>query len=153
MTSKSSIIVLLVAAGCTSQPNSPLIFGQTQTVGITIAGSPAQQGGEFTVGYRDADLAIVPVTVTHGTGEVTQLNANVFGGARGGDQQPDTDAFAVLGQFEVDTNGTEAEVGLGKFFATGLAARRLADGFACALSEGAESGCPGGGAPAPDRTE
>jgi hypothetical protein len=40
-----------------------------------------------------------------------------------------TDALSVLGQFSVDTNSKTADVGLGKFFATGLAAQKLADGF------------------------
>lgn len=129
----AAVMSVLVAAGCQQVPNPPLIFGQTHTVGITIAGSPAQQGGEFTFGYRDRNLALIPVTVTQGDGTVTQLDAVVDG--------DDKDAFSVLGQFEVDTAGTEAKVGLGKFFATGLAARRLGDGFACALSEGTDGSC------------
>jgi hypothetical protein len=122
------------AAGCAELPNPPLIFGQTHTVGITIAGSPAEQGGEFTLGYRDRDLAFVPVTVTQGDGVVSQLESHVFGEDRSASGQPDKDAFSVLGQFELVTEGQQAQVGLGKFFATGLAARRLADGFASALS-------------------
>ena len=57
---------------------------------------------------------------------------------RSGTAQPDKDAFSVLGQFELVTEGQQAKVGLGKFFATGLAARRLADGFASALSNDTE---------------
>jgi uncharacterized Zn-binding protein involved in type VI secretion len=132
---------VISGAGCAQLPNPPLIFGQTHTVGITIAGSPAEQGGEFTLGYRDRDLAVVPVSVTQGDGTVTQLETYVFGDHRSGADQPDKDAFSVLGQFELSTEGQQAKVGLGKFFATGLAARRLGDGFACALSEGKEAGC------------
>ena len=134
----AAAISTLIVSSCSQLPNSPLIFGQTHTVGITIAGSPVEQGGEFTLGYRDRDLAIIPVTVTQGDGTVTQLDANVFGDERSETAQPDKDAFAVLGQFELNAEGQQANVGLGKFFATGLAARRLADGFADAMSEDVE---------------
>ena len=40
-----------------------------------------------------------------------------------------SDALSVLGQFEVRSSTRTADVGLGKFFATGLAAQKLADGF------------------------
>jgi hypothetical protein len=145
------VLAVAGAAGCAQVSDPPLIFGQTHTVGITIAGSPAEQGGEFTLGYRDRDLAIVPVTVTQGDGSVTQLDSHVFGDHRSETDQPDKDTFSVLGQFELATEGRQAQVGLGKFFATGLAARRLADGFACALSEGTQKEClppdaSGGGA-------
>ena len=139
----SVVIAVMGGAGCGELPNSPLIFGQTHTLGITIAGSPAEQGGELTLGYRDRDLAFIPVSVTQNDGSTTQLESHVFGDATSA-AQPDKDAFSVLGQFEASTEGREAKVGLGKFFATGIAARRLADGFACALSDGAENGCQGG---------
>jgi hypothetical protein len=138
------LIAVLGGAGCSELPNPPLIFGQTHTVGITIAGSPAEQGGELTLGYRDRDLAFVPVSVTQNDGSVTQLESHVFGAARSTGNQPDKDTFSVIGQFDVATKGQLAEVGLGKFFATGLAARRLADGFACAVSEGTQGDCQAG---------
>ena len=116
-----------VLAGCESVPNPPLVFAQSQTVGVTIAGSPASQGGEFTVGYRDWNLAVVPVTVTQGDGSVTSLTAS----ANQNKDQKFEDAFSTLGQFDVNVEGgTTNKVGLGKFFATGLAAKTLADGFA-----------------------
>ncbi len=47
----------------------------------------------------------------------------------------DKDALSVLGQFTIDSNATKngVGVGLGRFFATGSAASRLADGFAAKL--------------------
>lgn len=137
------LVSVMGGAGCSELPNPPLVFGQTHTVGITIAGSPAEQGGELTLGYRDRDLAFIPVSVTQNDGSRTQLESHVFGN-RASAAPPDKDAFSVLGQFEVSTEGRQAKVGLGKFFATGIAARRLADGFACALSDGTENGCSGG---------
>lgn len=124
--------VAAALAGCESLPNPPLVFAQSQTVGVTIAGSPASQGGEFTVGYRDWNLAVVPVTVTQGDGQVTSLTAS----ANPGKDQKFEDAFSTLGQFDVNVEGgTSNKVGLGKFFATGLAAKVLADGFAASMSK------------------
>ena len=125
-------VVAGVLSGCEAVPNPPLVFAQSQTLGVTIAGSPAAQGGEFTVGYRDWNMAVVPVTVTQGDGSVTALTASANEQA-GQDFQ---DAFSTLGQFEAEVEGgTSPKVGLGKFFATGLAAKVLADGFAKSMEE------------------
>ena len=44
-------------------------------------------------------------------------------------------ALSTFGTFSIDTKaeGTVASARLGKFFATGVAAQKLADGFACSL--------------------
>lgn len=114
------------AAGCATDAGTMLIFGQTQTVGITIGGTAADQGVEFTLGYRDKNFAIVPATVRQSNGDSTQVRSVASPGFE--------DALSVLGQFEVSTNSKTADVGLGKFFATGTAAKTLADGFKAKLS-------------------
>jgi len=112
-------------AGCATSQNMPLIFGQSHTVGIAISGSATDQGADFTLGYRDRDFAVVPVTVKQNNGDSTQVKA-----IASADHQ---DALSVLGQFEVTSSTNSANVGLGKFFATGIAAKTLADGFAAKL--------------------
>ncbi len=109
------------ASGCSTSGNTMLVFGQSQTVGITIGASATDQGADFTLGYRDKNFAIVPVTVRNADGSTT-LVRSAFG--TGFD-----DALSVLGQFELSTSSKTADVGLGKFFATGSAAKTLADGF------------------------
>jgi len=124
--------VAAMLGGCGSVPNPPLVFAQSQTLGVTVAASPATQGGEFTVGFRDWNLAVVPVTVTQGDGTVTSLTASANESA----DQDFQDAFSTLGQFEAEVEGgTSRKVGLGKFFATGLAAKVLADGFAKGMEQ------------------
>jgi hypothetical protein len=108
------------------------MFGQTQTLGITINGSTTQQGAELTLGYRDFDIAVVPVSVTQSTGDVTQIKST----ANPDKSQSFEDALSVLGQFEANARAANPEVGLGKFFATGTAAKVLADGFKAKLSNG-----------------
>lgn len=119
----------ILLAGCSTVGNMPLMFGQSQTVGLSISGSTTDQGAEFTLGYKDRDIAIVPVTVKQGNGDSTLVKSTVASSQ---------DAMSVLGQFEVNsgTNVSNANVGLGKFFATGVAAQQLATGFKKKLSGG-----------------
>ena len=121
----------LVLCGCTPGTNPPLIFGQTHTLGVTINGSTTQQGAELTLGYRDFDIAVVPVSVTQQSGAVTQIKST----ADPDQNQKFEDALSVLGQFEANANATGPQVSLGKFFATGTAATKLADGFKEKLSQ------------------
>jgi hypothetical protein len=120
-------IVLAALIGCASKPI--LVFGQSHTVGLTIGGSTIDQRAELSLGYQDYDIAVVPV-------EVLSEAPNDTGGVH-------KDSLSVLGQFELDagTNGAQPNVGLGKFFATGLAAKTLADGFRCKLSSGQHAEC------------
>ena len=118
----TTTIAALALTGCAgSGANMPLIFGQTQTVGLAMGGSTSDQGVDLTLGYKDRNFAIVPVTVKQSSGS-TQITSTATAGHQ--------DALSVLGQFEVKADAKAGNVGLGKFFATGLAAKVLADGFA-----------------------
>jgi hypothetical protein len=111
------IAALTLAACTTAQQGMPLIFGRTQTVGVSVAATVPDQGAHLTLGFSDRNIAIVPTTTP--SGELIRSNATEF-----------NDALSVLGQFEVTTaGGTQVSAGLGTFFSTGLAARNLAEGF------------------------
>lgn len=112
----------LIISGCATNQNLPLIFGQSQTVGISIGGGTSEQSVDFTLGYKDKNVAIVPVAIEVSAGNHAQV------GSMSGENFDDS--FSVLGQFEVNTDTSKGDVGLGKFFATGAAAKALADGFA-----------------------
>ncbi|MHC4183105.1 MAG: hypothetical protein ACYSR0_07135 [Planctomycetota bacterium] len=121
------LVMFLSVAGCATKQNLPLVFGQAHTVGLSISGTTTQQGGEFTLGYKDWNFAIVPATVSQADGGNSQITATA---------DTHQDALSVLGQFNVKTKGgVQSEVGLGKFFATGMAAKTLADGFAAKLGK------------------
>jgi hypothetical protein len=114
----------IALAGCNTPDNLPLVFYQATTVGITVNASPAQGSPEISLGYRDTDVAVVPVT--SGGRSIRAKNPNPNAGAKGKFE----DALSVFGQFQVDTSaGQTPTIGLGKFFATGLAAEQLAIGF------------------------
>jgi hypothetical protein len=124
------ILTSLGIAGCASTANSPLVFVQTQTIGITANASGSQATPELTFGYRDLDVAIVPVTAN---GEQIM---SVQPPTKQGQTTPYRDALSVLGQFNASaTAGTSPNANLGKFFATGAAASRIASGFQNQLSK------------------
>ena len=81
----------------------------------------------LTLGYKDRNFAIIPVTVKQAGGDSTQVSA------KAGDNFED--ALSVLGQFEVNAKAANTGVSLGKFFATGVAAQKLSDGFASKLGK------------------
>jgi len=128
----AALTAAVFTSACSTQGNTMLVFGQTQTVGISIGGSATDQGVNFTLGYQDKNFAIVPATVRQADGSSTQVLSNV--GNPSTKSGESGDALSVLGQFSVSTNSKTADVGLGKFFATGLAAQKLADGFSEQLS-------------------
>jgi hypothetical protein len=98
----------------------------------------AEQGADLTIGYKSQDFALVPVTVVQPDGAEQQIGSTVRGDSF-------RDSFSVLGQFEASASRSSAAVktGLGKFFATGVAAKKLSDGFALKLGHGRTtvSGC------------
>ncbi len=124
------VLFITSLCGCATDSNMPLLFGQTHTLGITISSGATSQGGEFTLGYKDADIAVVPVTVKQENGSSTLVKSTVEGSQ---------DAMSVLGQFQVSTATTSNDVGLGTFFATGIAAQQLATGFKHKLEDTATS--------------
>jgi hypothetical protein len=122
-----SLSIIPALSGCNTPDNAPLVFYQATTLGISASSTGAQATPELSLGYRDTDVAIVPIAA---------YGKPVRSVLPGGNGQTFQDALSVLGQFQVNTAaGAAPNVGLGKFFATGAAAKRLADGFAHQLSK------------------
>ena len=121
----------LLAAGtlgcATTSGTPPLIFGQAHIVGISIGAGTSGQAGDFTLGYKSYDLAVVPVIATSMDGTSTQIDSTSGNGS-------EVDALSVLGQFNVSAgNNKGASTTLGEFFSTGTAAQALAVGFGAHL--------------------
>ena len=117
------IAALSLASCTTDQQGMPLIFGRTQTVGISVAGTVPDQGAHLTIGFSDRNVAIVPTT-SPGGDRIRSMAGDGF-----------EDAMSVLGQFEANAKASDVGAGLGTFFSTGLAARSLADGFRCKMGD------------------
>lgn len=117
------------AAAEGSQPyQSPLVFARTDVVGIDIGGSIAEQGLRFVLGYDVNNIALIPAAAKNANGHMSSLFGE--GHAR-------SDAYSVLGQFRSDTATKGLNLGLERYFATGIAARNLAAGFAAAIAASA----------------
>ena len=120
--------VLGLSACATS--GSPLIFGEAVNFGVTANVGPDSQGFDFTLGYKDKNLAIVPVAIVTDD-KVRKILAHHTKCTKR------HDALSVFGQFTSQGNwsmlSTEQEkkgaIKLDRFFATGLAAATLADGY------------------------
>ena len=135
----SSLLNACVASG----QKMPLIFAQSQTIGIEVAGSATEQGGKFVLGFDDSNVAIIPVVIngSEGEGDLLAAARDCDGTYNEGSDERcgSIDTFSVFGQFEASVSSEEEStnpgVTLGKFFATGFAARKLAEGFTGKLNE------------------
>lgn len=161
---KHALIALPFAAaiaGCATDfpRNMPLVFGESITVGVGVGTSTAEGGGDFTLGVKTRDVAVIPVVTYDHAGNPIPLRAENDEKSKAGQVAQDNngvattttnpkekivlrDAFSVLGVFSTDTSATSKTVGIGKFFATGAAAQRIAEGFSGCLEK---NGCSGAG--------
>lgn len=140
----STMLAMVGGCGGTNALDAkPLFFAQGITFGLT--GGTAPQNGntpEFTVGYKQMNVAIVPTVMKN----VESEDANVLKQAKilaqdgltldtnGNSSAKKQDALSTFGSFE--GSGKTSEVELGVFFATGVAASHLAEGFKCKLAQG-----------------
>ncbi|MCR9177045.1 MAG: hypothetical protein NXI19_13695 [Alphaproteobacteria bacterium] len=110
-------------SACGNLDSSNLVFGQSDSVGLKIAGSGPQQNAELSLGYNSDNVAIVPAATRDENGNLTIISSSINGAGQ--------DALSTFGSFALNTgDNTIVSVGLGKFFATGSAAQTLAQGFA-----------------------
>jgi hypothetical protein len=116
---------LAAAVGDGERPyQAPLVFLKSDVLGIDIGGSVAEKGAQFALGYAGRNIALIPVVAeSQGRGVTSLLGSS-------GDEPNETqDAYSVLGQFKADTATTKLGYGFERYFATGVAARNLADGL------------------------
>jgi hypothetical protein len=130
-TSCLAVSSVCLLGGCVSAPTPPLFFGDIATFGIDIGAGPGSEGVDFNLGFKQKSLAIVPVSAVN-SGNADEIVA--WNQENGGNRR---DALSVFGQFKSQA-GTSADDGtaktarsitLGRFFATGLAATNLAEGY------------------------
>lgn len=137
------ITACAMLAGCANIPhNNVLLFGTDTKVALDIS-SAATQGGapQITIGYRRAEAVWMPLVANKQTcgnaGNCQTETATNNSGVQvlsGKDQQSGqgTDAYSVFASFgaKFGAEASGAEVsgsgGLAQFFATGIAAQRLA---------------------------
>jgi hypothetical protein len=120
----------------------PLIYLRSDVVGFDIGGSAAEQGAQFTFGYSGRNIAMIPVASLGAGGKV--------GGLSGQESADDktSDTYSVFGQFRASTETARLGFGLERFFATGIAARNLAEGVQDLIAKGESKTAPTAAVPA-----
>jgi hypothetical protein len=126
-----AIAASLLAAACTTQDASPLIFAQGITVGISVGSSATNAATpEFVVGLKQANIAIVPTVIPKDIPlpeKQTSRNIRSFSPEDGKDTDGAEDALSTFGSFSNQTSSNC--VTLGVFFATGVAAQNISKGL------------------------
>lgn len=110
---------------------SPLLFLRTDVVGIDLGGSLAEQGLQFVLGYRNRNLALIPV-YAEGAGNAV---VRIVGKSETDNGEDALDALSVLGQFRTNTSTAKLDLGLERYFATGVAARNLGTSLRTAIAK------------------
>lgn len=135
---KTALVVTLVLPGllaACSSTRENLLFVETYDLGIGIHPAPTTGMIQFNVGFKATDLAVVPIASVEGDGHVNQRRAKSKNADNVGLEK---DAVSVFAQFR---NGTQPvsgaagthQVGIGRFFSTGVAAVNLARAYECAM--------------------
>lgn len=121
-------------AGCgTPEHSNMLMFGTNTSFGVDIAASPTTATPAIKIGYDRQEIALIPL-LANKTGEKRQpadcgTTKPPGDCAFVGDGPEGHDAYSVLGTFSGSggASGTDgAKVQIAQYFATGLAARILA---------------------------
>lgn len=124
----AAILALSVLTGCGAGQESPMVFMQRDNLGLLVSGSAVDAGATINVAYEGKNIAIIPVSYEESTGKRRRVTSESGNGQK--------DTLAVFGRFKADAEaGPETSAGLGKFFATGLSAVRISDGFKHHLSK------------------
>lgn len=142
------LLALPLLSGCVGsvKHNDVLIFGTDTKLALDVSANPAGGGTpEITIGYKRQEAVWMPLVV-NGAGVTDKICAAANGGEKpcvgtlkyqgqaetGVEGKGGTDAYSVFASFGADIKGAakaggpEAAVGLAQFFATGIAAQRLA---------------------------
>lgn len=140
-------IVLLL--GCTPKHTNMLIFGTDSKIALDVSGSPTSGSPQITIGWRRNELALVPLLSNApttadlswygSTGNCGQGDDGCGGGAGELFQAKDqngsvthTDAYSTIASFGANLDASastaaSAKGAIATFFATGVAAQKLAE--------------------------
>ena len=127
---------ILALGACSSIPhNDVLIFGTETTLALDV-GTSATNGGtpQITVGYKRDEAVWMPL-LANGRSTTNKPSADkLYQGA--GENATNKDAYSVFASFGAQLEGqtSSAKVGLAQFFATGIAAQKLASNPASVLA-------------------
>jgi len=132
----TGVLAIVALAGCASTPhNDVLIFGTETTLALDV-GASATNGGtpKITVGYKRDEAVWMPLLANGISATPKPEAGQLYQGA--GENGANKDAYSVFASFGAQLEGQagSAKVGLAQFFATGIAAQKLASNPASVLA-------------------
>ena len=132
----TGVITIVALSGCASAPhNDVLIFGTETTLALDV-GTSATNGGtpNITVGYKRDEAVWMPLVANGLPLEDPPPAFKLYQGE--GESDANKDAYSVFASFGAQLEGKagSAKVGLAQFFATGIAAQKLASNPASVLA-------------------
>ena len=132
--------LLALVCGCETQPhNNVLVFATETKLGVDVSREAAQAPGlpALTLGYKRREAVWLPLVANEDSCQAGQSSTasncrvvptnRLLTGDRGGTHK---DSYSVLASFGADFGGgreNDARGALAQFFATGVAAQRLAE--------------------------
>ena len=142
LTAGIAATALTLAAGCAS--HDVLVFSTETTVGIALSNEPAAAegpvSGAMTIGYKRREAAWLPLFAASGDlndasckvtleqGKAKEISCPPDRHFTGTTNGKDRDAYSVFASFGADVGGfVRGKAALAQFFATGVAAQRLAE--------------------------
>jgi len=141
--SAMAALCLGALGACNTTPhNDVLIFGTDTSVGVDV-GANATSGGtpQISIGYQRKEAVWMPLLANARHASNQENSGNLYEGQSSGS----TDAYSVFASFgaELEGGAGTAKVGLAQFFATGIAAQKMAENPSSVLAltvKGAEQG-------------
>jgi len=126
------VTVVLIMSGCAIKHSDVMLFGTNTKYGLSIAMDQPESTPHINVGYKRQEFVWMPL-VANGADSVIQ---NKVGTANAQDlkyigKEPagKEDTYSVLASFGADfkASGAAGGGGIAQYFATGIAARKLAE--------------------------
>lgn len=136
------VVSACLMSGCNPGGHKPLLFLQTDTIGVGASAGQAAQPIDVTVAYKGFNYARVPVAKKDEHGNLTGIGAKHTNKKTG---TVFTGAQSVFGRFRGNVGvaaGGPVNVGLQKFFTTGFAAQQLARGYQVGIPNAVKKGEP-----------
>jgi hypothetical protein len=132
------LLGLLAAACSTPEHTNTLIFGTNTKIALDVSFNPAGGTPDITLGYKRQEAVWMPLLANQGAPEARQPatcggNADCTFKSSDNGESGKSDTYSVLAslgaEFSSGAGGGRAEAsgGIAQFFATGLAAQKLAE--------------------------
>lgn len=127
-----SVIAVVIISGCAIKHSDVMLFGTNTKYGLSIAMDQPENTPHINVGYKRQEFVWMPL-VANGADSALQRNVKDASAQDlkylGKEDAKKEDTYSVLASFGADfkASGAGGGGGIAQYFATGMAARKLAE--------------------------